>query len=71
VWPPEKAFMRQFEVGEHVVIRYGRHQGKKAIVIKRQLVEGYEVKLEDGFVLFYSAKGLEIGPIESSPAARS
>jgi hypothetical protein len=60
--------MRQFAEGDHVVIRYGRHQGKKAIVIKRQLVDGYEVKLEDGFVLFYSAKGLEDGKI-GTPAS--
>jgi hypothetical protein len=46
--------MRQFALGDHVVIRYGRHQRKKGVIIKCQLVEGYEVKLEDGFVLFYS-----------------
>jgi hypothetical protein len=63
--------MRQFSVGDQVVIRYGRHQGKKATVIKCQLVDGYLVKLEDGFVLFYSAKGLEIGSIAAPTVARS
>jgi hypothetical protein len=58
--------MRQLALGDHVVIRFGRHQGKKGVIIKCQLVDGYEVKLEDGFVLFYSAKGLELEPLESA-----
>jgi hypothetical protein len=51
-------FMTRFAVGEQVVVRYGKHQGKKATIIKTQLEDIYRVKVEDGFVLFYSGKGL-------------
>jgi hypothetical protein len=51
--------MTQFSVGEEVVIRFGRHQGKKATIIKSQPADVYEVKVENGFILFFSGKGLE------------
>jgi hypothetical protein len=49
----------RFAVGEQVIIRYGRHQGQKARIIKNQLVDIYRVKVEDGIIRFYSGKGLE------------
>jgi ribosomal protein L24 len=52
-------FMTRFAVGEQVLVRYGKHQGKKATIIKTQLAEIYKVKVEDGWVVFYSGKGLE------------
>ena len=51
--------MTRFSVGEQVVIRFGRHQGKKATIIKSQPADVYEVKVENGFILFFSGKGLE------------
>jgi hypothetical protein len=51
--------MTRFSVGEQVVIRYGRHQGQRATVIKIQPGDAYRVKVEDGTVLFFSSKGLE------------
>jgi hypothetical protein len=51
--------MTRFSVGERVIIRYGRHQGQRATIIKSQPAGAYRVKLEDGIVLFYSSKGLE------------
>jgi hypothetical protein len=52
-------FMKRFAVGEQVIIRYGRHQGQKAQIIESQTADTYRVKVEDGFVRFYSGKGLE------------
>ena len=51
--------MKRFAVGEQVFIRYGRHQGHKAKIIESQTTDTYRVKVEDGFVLFYSKKELE------------
>jgi hypothetical protein len=51
--------MTRFSVGEQVIIRYGRHQGQKATIMKSQPSDAYKVKVEDGTVLFYSSKGLE------------
>jgi hypothetical protein len=51
--------MTRFSVGQEVVIRFGRHQGKKATIIKSQPADVYEVRVEEGFVLFFSGKGLE------------
>jgi hypothetical protein len=51
--------MTRFSVGQEVVIRFGRHQGKKATIIKSQPADVYEVRVEGGFVLFFSGKGLE------------
>lgn len=51
--------MTRFALGEQVIIRFGRHQGQKASIIKVQLADSYTVRIEDGFVRFYSGKGLE------------
>jgi hypothetical protein len=51
--------MTRFSAGEQVIIRYGRHQGKRATVIRSQPGDAYRVKVEDGTVLFFSSKGLE------------
>jgi hypothetical protein len=51
--------MTCFSVGERVIIRYGRHQGKKATVLRCPPGDAYRVKVEDGIVLFFSSKGLE------------
>ena len=54
--------MTNFAVGDQVVIRYGKHQGDKARIIKSISLDNYKVKREDGFVVFYSGKGLEKAP---------
>jgi len=51
--------MTRFSVGEHVIIRYGKHGGQKATILRTQPVDAYRVKAEDGTILFYSSKGLE------------
>jgi hypothetical protein len=51
--------MTRFAIGEQVIIRYGRQQGKKAAIIQCQPADVYKVKVEDGSVLFFSGKGLE------------
>jgi len=49
----------RYSVGDQVLIRFGRHQGQKGTILKRQPAEVYEVKGEDGAVLFFSGEGLE------------
>jgi|GEM_PF-2144600 len=51
--------MMHFAVGDQVVIRYGKHQGHKATILETQPADVYKVKAEDGFILYYSGKGLE------------
>ncbi len=51
--------MTHFSVGDRVIIRYGKLQGRKAIVLKRQEAEVYVVRAEDGSVGYYTGKGLE------------
>ena len=51
--------MTHFSVGEQVIIRYGRHEGQKAIILRSQPEDAYRVKAEDGTVLFFTSKGLE------------
>jgi hypothetical protein len=51
--------MTRFSVGDRVIIRYGKHQGLKANVIKTPGADVYKVKAEDGFILYFSGKGLE------------
>jgi hypothetical protein len=48
-----------FSVGDRVIIRYGRHQGRKADIIKTPEAQVYKVKAEDGYILYYSGKGLK------------
>ena len=54
--------MTHFAVGDQVVIRYGKHQGEKARIMKSIPADDYKVKTEAGFVLFYTGKGLEQAP---------
>ena len=51
--------MARFSVGDRVIIRYGRQQGQKGKIIKSQQADVYEVRVEDGSVLFFSGKGLD------------
>ena len=51
--------MTRYLVGDQVRIRYGRHQGHKGTILKRQPAEVYEIKGEDGTTLFFSGEGLE------------
>ncbi len=51
--------MTRFTVGDQVVIRYGKHQGHRATVLETQPADVYKVRAEDGFILYYSGKGLE------------
>jgi ribosomal protein L24 len=46
-------------VGDQVIIRWGKQQGQKAIILKSLLTDGYKVKIEDGSIRYFSAKGLE------------
>ena len=57
-WPGE-IVMTRYSVGDMVLIRYGRHQGHKGTILKRQPAEVYEIKGEDGATLFFSGEGLE------------
>jgi hypothetical protein len=54
-----ESLMTRFFIGEQVIIRYGRHEGQKATIMKSQASDAYKVKAEDGTVLFYSNKGLD------------
>jgi hypothetical protein len=49
----------RFSLGEQVIIRFGKRTGKKATIIKVQPADVYEVKAEDGAILFFSAVGIE------------
>jgi hypothetical protein len=60
----------RFSRGEHVVIRYGRHQGQRATVIRTQPGNVYLVKAEDGSVLFFSDKGLAKAQDETSQSEK-
>ncbi len=51
--------MIRFSVGETVIIRFGKRQGRKATVLRSQLGDAYQVKAEDGVILFFSGKGLK------------
>ena len=51
--------MLRFAVGDRVIIRYGKHQGQKANIIKIPEADVYKVRAEDGFILYFSGKGLE------------
>lgn len=50
--------MTRFSVGDRVVIRFGKQQGLKGTIIKSQTGDVYEVRVEDGSVLFFTGKGL-------------
>jgi hypothetical protein len=51
--------MTHFSVGEQVIIRYGKHEGQKATVLRSQPDDAYRVKAEDATVLFFTSKGLK------------
>ena len=51
--------MTHFSVGDQVVIRFGKQQGQKATIIKTPQADVYKVKVEDGYILYFSGKGLE------------
>jgi hypothetical protein len=51
--------MQQFVVGDRVIIRYGKRAGAKATIIRVQLDQAYQVRSEDGTVLFFTGAGLE------------
>jgi ribosomal protein L24 len=51
--------MIRFSLGDRVIIRYGKRSGKKATVIKVQPADVYQVKAEDGAILFFSGAGIE------------
>jgi hypothetical protein len=58
--------MTHFSVGDRVLIRYGKHQGRKARIIKSPGADVYKVKAEDGFILYFTGKGLERDTEEAS-----
>lgn len=51
--------MTRIALGDQVIIRYGKQQGQRGRIIKTQPAEVYEVKVEDGSILFFTGKGLE------------
>jgi len=51
--------MTHFAAGDHVIVRFGKHQGQKATILNVQLGDAYKVKVADGTVHFFSSKGLE------------
>jgi hypothetical protein len=51
--------MTRFTVGDEVIIRFGKHRGQGASIIEKQPADVYKVKVEDGYILFYSEEGLE------------
>ena len=59
--------MDRFSVGDQVVIRYGTQQRQKGTIVKHQMADVYRVKLEDGAVLFFSGKGLEMKQTTNPP----
>jgi ribosomal protein L24 len=59
VTPSRELVMTHFSVGDQVIIRFGSHQGQKAIIMKTQPTDAYKVKVEDGSVLFFTSKGLK------------
>jgi hypothetical protein len=50
--------MTYFSEGDRVVLRFGKRQGQKGIIMESQPENVYKVKAEDGFVLFFSWKGI-------------
>jgi len=51
--------MTRFIVGDQVMVRFGNQQGQKGTITKSLPGDGYRVKLADGFILFFSGKGLQ------------
>ncbi len=57
--------MTQFSVGDQVVIRFGKQQGQKAMILKQSEGDVYKVKVEDGSIHFFSSKGLELAQAQT------
>jgi ribosomal protein L24 len=51
--------MMRFFKGDEVFIRFGKRQGQLATIVESQPANVYKVKAEDGWLVYYSAKGLE------------
>jgi hypothetical protein len=62
--------MELFFEGDEVVIRYGKQQGQKGVIVKNQAADVYRVRLEDGSVLFFCAKGMERKPVKYAVGQR-
>ena len=62
--------MTRFSVGDAVIIRFGKQQGRKATVLKSQPGDAYRAKVEDGFVLFFTGKGLKLAEGEAKKVVR-
>lgn len=52
--------MTRFSIGDLVVLRFGERQGQKGRILQGQSADGYMVKVEDGSIQCFSAKGLEM-----------
>jgi hypothetical protein len=50
--------MTSFATGDQVIIRFGKRQGQKGKIIASRPEHIYEVRAEDGRILFFSWKGL-------------
>jgi hypothetical protein len=50
--------MTLFSEGDRVIIRFGKRQGQKGKIIDSRTAHVYQVRAEDGCVLFLSGKGL-------------
>lgn len=57
--------MDRFVVGNQVTIRYGTQRGQKGTIVKNQEANVFRVRLEDGSVLFFCGKGLEMAKEQS------
>ena len=52
--------MERLNVGDHVTILYGREQGLKATIMKSLPGDSYKVRVENGYICYYSSKGLTL-----------
>jgi hypothetical protein len=59
--------MTHYCAGDQVVIRFGKRQGQLATIIAGQQANAYKVKAEDGWIVYYSEKGLERKKDEVAP----
>ncbi len=51
--------MQRFAVGDQVIIRYGKRAGTSATVIKVLPDQSYQVRSDEGAVMFFTGAGLE------------
>ena len=52
--------MTRFSVGDQVIIRFGKQQGQVGIILKSRAGDSHTVRIEDGSILFFTGKGLEL-----------